>query len=385
MFSSRNWAEIDESALRHNIQLLQRRFTSGESQRIMAVVKADAYGHGLGAVVPVCLSEGITDFGVATVSEAAAVRSLAGSGPKVYLLTAALASDAEAVIESSIIPVISDIDFATGLAAEARSRGLCADVHLEVDTGIGRAGFSVDELPEILSRLDDVEGIRITGLMTHYASADEDAEDAGLQDDLFSSILLRLGSRANFLELHSDNSPGALIHQRSACSHSQTWLIRPGLLLYGTEPAPGMFDEVRDGYRPVMSLRARVTLCRTLEAGMSISYGRTYRVPEGGGTYATIPVGYGDGYARGLSNRGWVLLHGQRANICGRVCMDQFVVDVTGIPNVRVGDTATLLGFDGGASATAGELAAVAGLTPHELTTCLTSRVPRFTTDSGAE
>ena len=382
MTPSRTWAEIDESALRHNIHLLKRRFDAGNTLRIMAVVKADAYGHGIGSVVPVCLSEGITDFGVATIAEAATVRSLSANDAKIYVLTAVLPSDAGDVLDARAIPVVSNVDFAIAMASEARRRGIVADIHVEADTGIGRAGFSVEELPDILAKLDSVEGIRVTGLMTHFASADEDAGDAACQDELFASILRCIGSRADTLELHSDNSPGALVHQTAAqCRLArQIWIIRPGLLLYGIEPAPGMFDPKLDGYRQVLSLRAKVTLCRALKEGISISYGRTYRVPQGGGTYATIPVGYGDGYPRALSSRGWVLLHGKRALICGRVCMDQFVVDVSDIPNVRVGDTATLLGFDGNASATAGELAAVGGLTPHELTTCLTPRVPRFTT-----
>ena len=130
--------------------------------------------------------------------------------------------------------------------------------------------------------------------------------------------------------------------------------------------------------RPVLSLKTRVTLCRALPGGATISYGRTYTVPPGGGVYATLGIGYGDGYPRRLGNRGYVFIHGQRAPICGRVCMDQTVVDVSHIPGVQAGDIATLIGTDGGETLTAGGLAADIGTTPHEITTCLTARVPRL-------
>jgi alanine racemase len=378
MIQSRNWAEVDVSALRRNIHTLQHRYSQG--CQIMAVVKADAYGHGIHTIVPVCISEGILGFGVAAVAEAAEVRNITGDSANIYLLTAVVTEEIPAILDLNVIPIVSDVAFALDLAKEAHQRNLIARIHLEVDTGIGRAGFSTLELPDVLRYLDEIGGIHVSGLMTHFASADEDPADAALQDMLFSEVLDRIGPGARDLELHTDNSPGALL-RNDANRRNGHWLIRPGLLLYGTEPAPGMFTQGSDNFEPVLALKARVTLSRQLREGSSISYGRTYRVPDSGRVYATIPVGYGDGYPRALSNCGWVLLHGQRAPICGRVCMDQFVVDVSDIPDVRVGDTAVLLGRDGDARVTAGELAAVAGLTPHELTTCLTARVPRIAID----
>lgn len=378
---NRNWAEIDQSALRNNLKILRQ---SARSSRIMAVVKADAYGHGIQTVVPVCAEEGVTDYGVASLSEALDVRALLSSHGAIYLLSPALPEDAPALVEANITPLISDLGLAQAISRAAAHRGVRFGIHLEVDTGIGRSGFPVSGLPEILELLDSMEGLVVTGLASHFASADEDADDMAVQDDLFRGVLRDLGPRAFALTLHTDNSPAALTRRRrrSLREESTFWMIRPGLLLYGIEPAPGFFGTDQDGYRPALTLRARVALCRRLEAGASISYGRTFRVADGGGIFATIPVGYGDGYARALSNRGSVLLHGHRAPICGRVCMDQFVVDVSRIPGVQTGDVATLIGADGALSITAGELAALGGLTPHELTTCLTARVPRFVLNS---
>jgi alanine racemase len=152
-------------------------------------------------------------------------------------------------------------------------------------------------------------------------------------------------------------------------------LVRPGLLIYGVEPQPGQF--AGEDFQQALHLRSRVLLCRDLPAGASISYGRTYRVPDGGGRYATIGIGYGDGLSRRHSNAGVVLLKGRRAPIRGRVCMDQIVVDVSDIPGVEVGDVATIVGTDGAQSLKTGDVAAAIGATPHEISTCLLPRVPR--------
>ena len=197
--------------------------------------------------------------------------------------------------------------------------------------------------------------------------------DAQAQYALFADLMTTLGLRADSLLIHADNSPAAL-RLPAATRHS---LIRPGLLLYGIEPAPGMFAVADLPLRPVLALRARVLLCRPLPGGASISYGKTYIVPPSGGVYATVALGYGDGLSRRLSPGGSVLIHGRRAPICGRVCMDQFVVDVTQTPQVRAGDIATVIGTDGDRTITAGDLAAAIDTTPHEITTALTARVPR--------
>jgi len=366
----RVWAEIDADALAHNITLLKRRFGPA---RIMAVVKADAYGHGMSLVAPLCAELGLTDFGVATPAEGAALRPLLPADAAIYLLGPALPSEAPAIVFHRLTLLLSSLEMGQALSDTAHFHNTVASAHLDLDTGIGRAGVQPTDAHALLAALDALPALQITGLATHFADADDNPADAHFQHTLFLDFLQTLGPRAETLLLHASNSPAALNMPPSAC-HA---LLRPGLLLYGIEPTPGAFAERDLPLKPVLSLRTRVTLCRFLPGGATISYGRTYTVPSGGGTYATLGVGYGDGYPRGLSNLGAVLLHGQRAPICGRVCMDQIVVDVSDIPGVRAGDIATLIGTDGSETLTAGSLAALLPTTPHEITTRLTARVPR--------
>jgi alanine racemase len=371
----RVWAEIDRAALTHNIGLLKRRFGPA---RIMAVVKADAYGHGMPLIAPLCAELGLTDFGVATAAEGAALRPLLPPGTLIYLLGPALPSEAPAIVFYRLTPLVSTLEMGQALSEAARAQNITATAHLDLDTGIGRAGAQPADAPLLLAQLDSLPNLQITGLATHFADADDNPADAQCQHELFLSFLQALGPRMGRLLLHAANSPAAL-NLPSNVAHR---LLRPGLLLYGIEPTPGLFAERDLLLKPVLSLKTRVTLCRALPAGATLSYGRTYTVPPGGGMYATLGVGYGDGYPRGLSNRGSVLIHGQHAPICGRVCMDQVVVDVSHIPGVLSDDIATLIGSDGSETLTAGGLAALLPTTPHEITTRLTARVPRFFRDA---
>ena len=366
----RVWTEIDTPSLAHNIALLKRRFAPA---RVMAVVKADAYGHGVGQIAPLCADCGLTDFGVATPAEGAALRSLVPSDSAIYLLGPALPSEAPAIVHFRLTLLLSSLEMGQALSEAARSQNITATAHLDLDTGIGRSGAQISNAHVLLSTLDALPHLQITGLATHFADADDNPADARSQHTLFLDFLQTLGPRTPSLLVHAANSPAAL-NLASTVHHA---LLRPGLLLYGIEPAPGLFAACDLPLRPVLSLRTRVSLCRFLPGGATISYGRTYTVPPGGGIYATLTVGYGDGYPRGLSGCGFVLLHGQRAPICGRVCMDQVVVDVSAVPDVSTGDIATLLGTDGNETVTAGELAALVPTTPHAITTGLTARVSR--------
>ena len=399
----RAWAEIDIAALRHNIQNLILATVTADA-RVMPVVKADAYGHGINNVVPALLGEGIRDLGVATPAEATRLRRLAPDS-SIYLLTTTMPCDLPEIVDCRAIPLISDFRIGSALAQLAAEAGLTAEAHLDVDTGIGRAGVMPDDALTLLAELDSIPNLRITGIATHFASADEDPEDAIAQHALFLALLERLGPRTARMTVHSSNSPAVMVFGSSGM-HS---LVRPGLLVYGIEPQPGMFfgqfasrgylgptgdfaqrgcvsptgDFAQQGcvsptggFRPVLSLKARVLQVRDLPGGVTISYGRTFTVPPGGGRYATVGMGYGDGLPRRLSQGGNVILHGHARPICGRICMDQMVVDV-GERGAKPGDIATIIGTDGDSTQTAGDLAALIGATPHELTTCLLPRLPR--------
>lgn len=379
--TARAWAEISRSALLSNIRALQSRLGSGGQTRLLAVVKADAYGHGIALVAPLCFGVGVTDFGVATVDEGISLRGLLPAEAAIYLLAAALPADAPTIAAYRLTALVGDLSPARALSKAGAQQKSPVHVHLEIDTGIGRAGVSVSEATALFSAMQALPFVRMTGIATHFAAADEDPEDARQQDALFRQALCRLDIEAKGLLVHASNSPAMLALGDAA----RYGLVRPGLLLYGIEPVPGMFASAKDDaqdildLRPVMSLRARVLLCRRLPPGATISYGRTYTVPPGGGLYATVGIGYGDGYPRRLgSGVGHVLLAGQAAPICGRVCMDQLVVDVSHIPTVQPGDIATLIGTDTGQQITAGQIAQWIQTTPHEISTCLTARVPRL-------
>ncbi|MDQ2687601.1 MAG: alanine racemase [Armatimonadota bacterium] len=372
--TGRAWIEIDAGALAHNIALLRRRL--GDSSRLLAVVKADAYGHGMDIIAPLCASEGVLDFGVATVDEGIRLRALLPDAA-LYVIAPTLPADALDLVAHRLTPLIGDLGVGEALSHVAQTLGGIAEAHLEVDTGIGRAGVQTADAPALLRALDALPHLCITGLATHFACADEDISDAEAQYARFVALLDTLGDRAQRLLVHADNSPAALVLPPD----TRHGMVRTGLLLYGIEPAPGMFAASDAPLRPVLSLKARVLLCRALPGGATVSYGRTYTVPPGGGVYATLGIGYGDGYPRRLSPGGSVLLHGQCAPIRGRVCMDQIVVDVSHFPTVQVGDVATLIGTGGDETLTAGALAAQINTTPHEITTCLTARLPRVLTE----
>lgn len=380
---ARAWAEISQSALGGNIRALRARLGSESKTRLMAVVKADAYGHNMSLVAPICWGAGIADFGVATVDEGIALRSLVPAQAAISIMTATLPADACAIAEHRLTPFVGDMGLARALSEAGLRQNITVHVHLDIDTGIGRAGILASEAAALFGAMQALPCLEITGIATHFADADQDAEDAQQQNALFRQALCELGEPAKHLLVHAGNSPALLALGDTA----QYGLVRPGLLLYGIEPAPGMFassgfgDESEGTLRPVLSVRARVLLCRRLPPGATISYGRTYTVPGSGGVYATLGIGYGDGYPRRLgSGVGHALLGGQAAPICGRVCMDQLVVDVSHISHVHPGDIATLMGAEGGQQITAGQIAFLIKTTPHEVSTCLTSRLPRILT-----
>lgn len=380
---ARAWAEVSQGALLGNIQALRARLGSDSKTRLLAVVKADAYGHGVSLVAPICGSAGIADFGVATVDEGIDLRALLPEQAAIYLMAAALPADAPAIAEHRLTPFVGGLKLACALSEAGQKQNQTVNVHLDVDTGIGRAGVLAGEATTLFRAMQTLPRLQVTGIATHFADADEDVEAAHQQNVLFQQLLCQLGTTAERLLVHAGNSPALLALGGAA----QYGLVRPGLLLYGIEPAPGLFaapklDGTREwALRPVLSVRARVLLCRRLPAGATISYGRTFTVPPGGGMYATLGIGYGDGWPRRLGNGvGHALLGGLAAPICGRVCMDQLVVDVSRVPQVQPGDIATLMGGEGAQAITAGQIAAMIQTTPHEVSTCLTSRLPRLLT-----
>ena len=367
---ARAWIEIDLGAIRTNMRRL-RSLPGLKGRAIMAVVKADAYGHGLIPVAQAAVEAGADWLGIATVSEGTALRA-AGVQAPVLLLCAPAPGEAERLLRCGLVASVGDTSTRDALAQAAHRLHLAEPpaVHLEIDTGMGRAGALPDEALKFW-RETVAAGLRVTGLMTHFADADGDAEATLAQQEAFLAVRRTLEEAgAHFDAVHMSNSAGAL-----RLGAAEETMVRAGLLLYGIHPPLSGVPPL--SLQTAMRVKARVATVRSLPQGHPISYGATHRLARPS-RVATVLIGYGDGYPRRLSNCGAMLLHGQRAPVLGRVCMDQTVVDVTDIPDVLPGEAAVCLGAQGGDRITVEELAVLLATTEHEITTCFTARLPRI-------
>lgn len=376
--TARAWAEIDLVALRSNIRSLQR--FVGPQCGLMAVVKADGYGHGLVPVARAAADAGADWLGVAAVSEGIALRQ-AGISTPVALLCVPPPADAADIVAYRLTAQVGDPELLEALAQCSNASGHA--IHIEVDTGMGRSGVLPDDAV-VLWRSAVASGLRVTGLSTHFACSEGPDDSLNrLQWLRFTETRVALeAAGACFEHVHAANSGGALRFPRSGCT-----LVRPGMLIYGIAPEILHPPLGHDGdmanvaaaptLQPVLALKARIGSVRTLPAGHTISYGATYCLRKST-RVATVLIGYGDGYPRRLSNCGSILVRGQAAPILGRVCMDQTVVDVTHIPDAAAGDVAVCIGRDGASAISASQLARQIDGAEQEITTCLATRLPRL-------
>ena len=367
----RCWAEVDLDSLRDNLAWIRQRV--GPGVRIMTVVKADAYGHGLAAIAAHLMRCGADLFGVANLAEAHAIRSV-GRGWPVLMLGACLPDEVARAIRDGVMLTVSDETELRHIANEAARVGISARVHLKIDTGMGRLGCRPVDAVRLAIALERSDALRLEALYTHFAAAEDDAAFTRKQESRFRATLEDVRAAGIPLPLvHACNS-GGLLHQPGA------WfgLVRPGLLVYGILP-PGkrrLAGSVSRGFRPALSLYSRVSLVRAVARGTTVSYGHTFTAPRAM-RLATVSVGYGDGYPRAASGRAEVLVRGRRCPVVGRVTMDQTVVDVSAVPAVAAGDVATLLGRQGAEAITAVHLAEWCGTIPWEILTGISYRVPR--------
>lgn len=369
----RCWAEIDLNALRHNVATIRE--LAGADVGILAVVKANAYGHGVIELARE-LRYLVEMFGVASVAEALQLRRAAPDTP-ILVLGPALPEEREAMVRHGMIPVISSLEEARAYDALAQALKLAEPypVHLKVDTGMGRIGIWHEEAVEAARAIAALPGLRLAGVATHLPSPDEDAEWTRRELAAWEAFLG--GLHAAGIEapiVHALQSAGTLLFHREALTHSRADLIRPGLILYGSSPVP----EFQARLRPVLTWKSRITLLRDVPAGRSVSYGRTYITPAPM-RIATVCAGYADGYPRHLSNAGAeVLVGGLRCPVLGRVTMDQILVDVSAVTEPAVGDEVVLIGRQGAAEILAAELAEKSGTIPWEIFTGISSRVVRY-------
>lgn len=372
MSKNRVYAGVDLDAVLYNMESMHQNIEP--DTKICAVIKANGYGHGaLKIAETIEHLPYLWGYAVATVEEAMALIHDGRKKPAL-ILGLAFENEYEEIVENDIRPAVCEYGAAQKLSEIARSMNRVCHIHLAIDTGMSRIGFQVsEENANIIEQISELPNIIIEGIFTHFARADEEDKTPTMEQiRLFQSMVDMLEQRNVHIPIkHCSNSAGIVDVKEANMD-----MVRAGITLYGLWPS----DEVSKdtiSLKPAMSIRSHITFIKELEAGRFVSYGGTYETP-GRRKIATIPVGYADGYARGLSNKGYVLVHGKRAYICGRVCMDQFMVDVTDIPDIKEGDLVTLLGTDGKETISLEELGDMSGRFNYEFACLISPRVPRI-------
>ncbi|MFB0534032.1 MAG: alanine racemase [Anaerolineae bacterium] len=362
------WVEVDLDAIAHNARGLKERV--GEETELMAVVKANAYGHGAVPVARTALENGASRLAVNRALEGVELRQAAITAP-ILILGYSLPSQAETIVRWNLTPTVTTVEGALALSAMSDRQGKVTPIHVKVDTGMGRFGLLPDEVVAFVRRISELPGLKLEGLFTHFAVADlADKTYTRRQFGLYMQVVEQLEDAGFAIPLkHAANSAATL-----DLPEMHLDMVRCGIALYGLRPS----DEVEPAIplKPAMTLKSRVARVRTLPPGSSISYGCTYTTTRPT-PVALVPVGYGDGYHRLLSNKGSVLIGGKRAPIVGRVCMDQFVVDVTNIEDVRQDEEVVIFGRQGEEEISAEEVAALAGTINYEVVTSILPRVTR--------
>ena len=368
---TRTWAEINLDNIAHNVKEIQR--LVGKRTEIMAVVKADAYGHGVLETVSTLIENGTSRLAVSMLDEAIQLRKI-GIDVPILVLSHTNPKRADELIKYQITQTIYSHDMAKILSDEALRQGVRAKVHIKIDTGMTRVGFPPGySAVKAVMEIQKLPGIIIEGIFSHFATADEkDSSYTMHQIELFESIISELNRIGILIPIrHISNSAAILQYPEFSME-----LVRPGIILYGIYPS----EEVRKvdaDFKPAMTLKTNIAMIKWVEAGTAISYGRKFTTGRKS-LIATIPVGYADGYSKLLTGKGRVLVNGQFAPVVGSICMDQCMIDVTEIDgDVKTGDEVVLLGKQGNREITAQELAGYIGTIPYEIICIIGKRVPR--------
>jgi alanine racemase len=371
-------AEIDLSAIAGNVRELRRLLRP--SVRLLAAVKANGYGHGAEQVARTALRSGATDLGVARLAEGVALRKAGISAP-ILILGYTPESDAGLLVSHDLVPTVFSVQNAHALAAAAAKAGRTLPVHIKIDSGMGRLGFPCDGLHcekdgsalRSVLEIAGIEHLQVQGIFTHFAAADHaDVRHARQQFERFTRLLTVIESAGLHIPLRHAANSGAILQ----LPETHLDMVRAGISIYGLYPSNEV-DARIVRLRPALTLKSDIVHLKCVPAGTAISYGSTYRTPAPT-TIATVPAGYADGYRRGLSNKGVMLVRGMRAPIVGRICMDLTMIDVGHIPEVKVGDEVVLIGRQKQAVITADEIAAALDTINYEVVAGLTERVARI-------
>ncbi|HMA76200.1 MAG TPA: alanine racemase [Candidatus Krumholzibacteriaceae bacterium] len=373
MLSFPTWVEIDLDAFKWNLDRI--RDILSDRVNILLVVKADAYGHGAVRISKFASGCGVNMLGVATIDEGVQLRK-AGIKLPILILSPILKDQIGRLIEYDLSASVSTYEFARAASGMAISKGKKCTVHIEVDTGMGRAGLPVAKTSDFALKISQLEGLVLEGLFTHFPAADSDVEYTSDQINLFSEIVDYLKSKeVTFKYIHSANSAAIINFPESHFN-----MVRPGLLAYGHTPSVDLRDKI--DIRPVMNFKTKLLLAREVLSGESISYGRTY-ITEKPTIIGTIAAGYGHGMSHRLSNKGEVLFRGRRVPIVGRVTMDMTMVDLYGFEDPRVGEEVVIFGRQGNEEITVDETAQWDGTLNYEVLCRINKRVVRVYIKSG--
>lgn len=367
-------AEIDLGALGANYRTIK---AVGGGAEVMAVVKADAYGHGAVEVTRALRGEGCVHFGVARISEARELRA-AGLGERIYLLGGFLASEAEEIVALGLTPFVYDVALIAPLERAAQTHGRANfRIHLKIDSGATRLGIMPFELDQAIVELERARSLLVEGLCTLLVNAGDPASPVtAAQLEVFNAAAARL--RAAGIEppvAHVANSAASVLRPDTHYS-----LLRPGLAIYGLPPVPAIRDQI--DLRPVMTLKTRVVQIKRIPAGVGVSYGHTFVAPRAS-VIGVLAVGYADGYRRGLQHGGEVMIRGRRAPVVGAVCMDLTMVDLTDVPGAATGDEVILWGGAGEAMISVNDIARLAQTISYEMLCTVGKRVPRIYRKAG--
>lgn len=379
---NRTWVQVHLDRLDHNVKCIRDALAPGA--QMMCIIKADAYGNGAVEVARRLVTLGVNYFGVSNVDEAVELRN-AGITQPILVISYTPPTQVVRLAEYNITQTVVSAEHAQELSDEASRLGVTLTVHIKVDTGMSRVGFSCYALSdaasaaEAIARVCRLPSLDAEGIFTHFASADE-KDDGGFTEGQFErlmAVINALGEQGiTFKIRHCCNSAATL---RYPYMHLD--MVRPGIILHGVYTDAWM-SELGFDLLPVTQLKTTISMVKDLPSGTPVSYNRTYAA-DTPTRVATVPLGYADGFSRRLSNRGVVLVCGQRVPVIGRVCMDQCLLDVTDVPDAKEGSVVTILGCDGDEEITADELCATIGTINHELLCMPSRRVPRRYFDNG--
>lgn len=362
------WVEIDLRAIEHNYRLIKK--IVDKKVKVLCVVKADAYGHGMLEVARRLMKLKADYLGVASIDEGITLRR-AGIRAPVLLFENILPQFAEAVVKNNLIATVCSEAVAKAISRYCVKHNRRATVHLKIDTGMGRLGVWHEEALDFIKKIRSLPGIHIEGMYTHFPCADSDTDFTQKQINDFKVLIKETeGLGIEIPICHIANSMGKIGFPQSHLD-----MVRAGLMLYGLYPHDSLKGKI--DLRPALAFKSKIIFLKTTPRGRSISYGRTYLCPADS-LIATLPVGYNDGYLRVLSNQAEVILKGRRFPVVGRVCMDQLMVNLKDFSTAREGDTVTLVGKDGREEISLEELARLAGTINYELACLLGGRAKRI-------